>query len=153
MCLLAPAFFLGLGSEGWDRLQRAHFLDDPNFPPFGTPVVWFGAMSVASLAGSIALTQVIRRHVDALRPVRLGRILVMAQVAAASWSSRWWGFWIAARALSHVRRCSGRSGASPNQCRTLGRTPVGDRELTERTSVRRSGRRVIAGPWRRHPVP
>ncbi|MEQ7005184.1 hypothetical protein ABN028_03185 [Actinopolymorpha sp. B17G11] len=80
ICLLAAAFFLGLGSEGWDRLQQAHFLDDLNFPPFGTAVVWFGAMGVASLVGSIALTQVIRRHVDALRPVRLGRILVMAQV-------------------------------------------------------------------------
>lgn len=42
MCLLAVALFLGLGSEGWDRLQQAHFLDDLNFPPFGTSVVWSG---------------------------------------------------------------------------------------------------------------
>lgn len=80
ICLLAAAFFLGLGSEGWDRLQQAHFLDNLTFPSFGTSVVWFGAMSVASLVGSIALTQIIRRHVDTLRPARLGRMLVVAQV-------------------------------------------------------------------------
>ena len=42
LALLGAVFVLGLGSEGWDRLGPAHFLDDLAFPETGTPVLWLG---------------------------------------------------------------------------------------------------------------
>lgn len=84
LCLLGATFFLGLGSEGWDRLQQAHFLKDLTFPSYAAPVVWFGAMSVAGMLASIAVTQVVRRHVDALRPGRVGWLLLVTQLIAVA---------------------------------------------------------------------
>ena len=84
LCLLAAAFFVGLASEGWDRLQQAHFLQDLTFPSYATPVVWFGAMSVGAMLASIAATQVVHRYVDVLRPARVGWLLLLAQAGSVA---------------------------------------------------------------------
>jgi DHA3 family tetracycline resistance protein-like MFS transporter len=84
LCLLGAAFFVGLASEGWDRLQQAHFLSDLTFPSSATPVVWFGAMSVAAMLASIVATQVVHRYVDVLRPARVGWLLLVAQASSAA---------------------------------------------------------------------
>lgn len=64
LMLVGAILFLGLGSEGFDRLQTAHFLIDLGLPGFLTPVVWFGLMSVAGMALAIAATELIRRRVN-----------------------------------------------------------------------------------------
>lgn len=81
LCLLGAVFFVGLSSEARDRLTQAHFLSDLSFPAVGTPVLWFGAMSVAALAGSIVLTEVLRRRAEGLGPRQVGRLLVGLQIA------------------------------------------------------------------------
>ncbi|MFD2079934.1 MFS transporter, DHA3 family, tetracycline resistance protein [Actinopolymorpha cephalotaxi] len=101
VCLLAAGLFLGLGSEGWDRLQQAHFLQSLRFPSFGTPVVWFGVFSVVGMLGSVAVTEVVRRRLDPARPGRLGTMLVVAQlgvVAGVLVFAAAGEFWLAAAA-------------------------------------------------------
>jgi DHA3 family tetracycline resistance protein-like MFS transporter len=44
-------------------------------------VLWIGGLSVAAMLGAIVLTEALRRRVDALRPARLGRLLVALQTA------------------------------------------------------------------------
>jgi MFS transporter, DHA3 family, tetracycline resistance protein len=81
LCLLGAVFFLGLSSEARDRLTQAHFLSDLTFPAVGSPVLWFGAMSVAALLGSLVLTEVLRRRAEGLGPRQVGPLLVGIQVA------------------------------------------------------------------------
>jgi DHA3 family tetracycline resistance protein-like MFS transporter len=81
LCLLGAVFFLGLSSEARDRLTQAHFLSDLTFPPVGTPVLWFGAMGIAALMGSIVLTEVLRRRAEGLGARQVGRLLSGLQVA------------------------------------------------------------------------
>ncbi len=81
LCLVGATLFVGLGSEGWDRLGQAHFLADFTFPAFGTPVLWFAGMSAAAMLCSIAVTEVVRRRLDVQRPRRVGRLLVGFQFA------------------------------------------------------------------------
>lgn len=75
LCLLGATLFIGLGSEGWDRLNQANFLENLTFPALGNPPLWFGAMSVAAMFGSILLTEVIRRRMKG-HPERIGRMLI-----------------------------------------------------------------------------
>jgi DHA3 family tetracycline resistance protein-like MFS transporter len=60
--VLAAVFVLGLGSEGWDRLGPARLL---SFPHVG--VVAIGVLSAASMLGAAALTELLRRRLDAAR--------------------------------------------------------------------------------------
>jgi DHA3 family tetracycline resistance protein-like MFS transporter len=80
--LLGATLLIGMSSEGLDRLGQAHFLADLPFPSPGTPLVWLGALGVAAMLGSIALTQAVRHRTDALRPAGAGRTLVAFQAAA-----------------------------------------------------------------------
>jgi DHA3 family tetracycline resistance protein-like MFS transporter len=75
LCLLGATLFIGLGSEGWDRLNQANFLENLTFPALGNPPLWFGAMSIAGMLGSILLTEVIRRRMKR-HPERIGRMLI-----------------------------------------------------------------------------
>jgi MFS transporter, DHA3 family, tetracycline resistance protein len=79
LCLLGAVFFLGLSSEARDRLTQDHFLSDLTFPKVGTPVIWFGAMGVLALLGSIVLTEVLRRRAAGLGPRQVGRLLILLQ--------------------------------------------------------------------------
>lgn len=114
LALVGAVFFLGLGSEGWDRLSPAHFLDDLAFPALGPPVLWFGAMSAAALLGAVLLTEAVRRRVDATRPRQVGLLLagfelgrVLATVVFALAGGFWWaaGAWLVSGLL--------RSAAAP----------------------------------------
>ena len=55
---LVIAAFLGMTSEGWDRLAEANFLYNFQFPDFGgfKPVVWLGAIGIV-LGGSAGGTR------------------------------------------------------------------------------------------------
>jgi DHA3 family tetracycline resistance protein-like MFS transporter len=76
---LAVGLVLGLYSEGYDRLWRAHLLDDIGLPALGTlpPVVWFGIISGVSMLLVTVMTEVIRRRVDTRNQRVVSRTLVM----------------------------------------------------------------------------
>lgn len=56
----------GLTSEGPDRLQEAHFLENFSFPEWGglDVVIWFGLLRVAQMVLGLVITAVIQRNVD-----------------------------------------------------------------------------------------
>ncbi len=76
---LAVGLVLGLYSEGYDRLWRAHLLDDVGLPALGTlpPVVWFGIISGGSMLLVALLTEVIRRRVDTKDQRLVSRTLML----------------------------------------------------------------------------
>ncbi len=75
---LAVGLVLGLYSEGYDRLWRAHLLDDITLPALGTlqPVVWFGIISGVSMLLVTLMTEIIRRRVDTHNQRAVSRTLV-----------------------------------------------------------------------------
>jgi len=64
--LVAIGFFLGLYSEGYDRLWTAHLLQDVGLPSLGSldPVVWFGILNAAGIGATAAATALARRFLD-----------------------------------------------------------------------------------------
>ena len=58
--------FLGLYSEGYDRLSEAHFLENMTFPTIGNLsfVAWFGIMRVGSMLLSLGATEYAKRKID-----------------------------------------------------------------------------------------
>jgi MFS transporter, DHA3 family, tetracycline resistance protein len=95
LCLLGATLFIGLGSEGWDRLNQANFLENLTFPALGNPPLWFGAMSIASMLGSILLTELIRRRIKEHQE-RVGRLLIgfqalnIAAVVGFAFAGQFW---------------------------------------------------------------
>lgn len=64
--IFGATLFMGLSSEGFDRLNQVHFLQDFTFPSLWglTPVIWFGIISaVGSLLG-IATTELVNRRLN-----------------------------------------------------------------------------------------
>jgi MFS transporter, DHA3 family, tetracycline resistance protein len=66
LLILGIELFVGMSSEGFDRLGDAHFLKDTGLPPLGPfqPVVWFGVFSVSILLLGLLATELARRRVD-----------------------------------------------------------------------------------------
>jgi DHA3 family tetracycline resistance protein-like MFS transporter len=66
MVLLAIAGFMGMYSEGVDRLSEAHLLANFEFPTLGDlqPVVWLGALRAFALLLGIVGTTIAKRVVD-----------------------------------------------------------------------------------------
>jgi DHA3 family tetracycline resistance protein-like MFS transporter len=56
----------GMASEGFDRLQTAHFIQDFTFPHLGqlNSVTWFGIMSLVGTLLVLAATELVQRYVD-----------------------------------------------------------------------------------------
>jgi DHA3 family tetracycline resistance protein-like MFS transporter len=81
VALLFAEFFWGAASEGADRLSDAHLLIDLQFPPFGiTPVVAFGALSLAGTIVVIITAHVTRRFIRGLDERVVSRSLVTLQL-------------------------------------------------------------------------
>jgi DHA3 family tetracycline resistance protein-like MFS transporter len=81
VALLGAEFFWGAASEGSDRLSDAHLLLDLGFPPSGlTPVVAFGALSLAGTIVIIVTAQLARRAVRRLDARVVNRSLVALQL-------------------------------------------------------------------------
>jgi len=70
MVLLAVAAFMGMYSEGVDRLSDPHFLLDFTFPQIGglQPVVWLGSLRAVGLLLGIAGNAIAKRLVDPSKP-------------------------------------------------------------------------------------
>ena len=73
------SIFVGLYSEGYDRLSEAHFLDlfrFPDLPWGGDPVVsWFAIMRVAGIFLSLSSTEGIKRRLDTSNNAQIARLL------------------------------------------------------------------------------
>ncbi|HLJ81521.1 MAG TPA: MFS transporter, partial [Ktedonobacterales bacterium] len=78
LAILGVGLFLGLYSEGYDRLSDAHFLKDLTFPPLGhlSYVVWFGIFDMGGTLLSLVATEVVRRRVDLASARAVARALV-----------------------------------------------------------------------------
>lgn len=63
---LVIAAFLGMTSEGWDRLAEANYLFNLQFPDFGgfKPVVWLGAIGIVGGLLSMAANAIVRRRIN-----------------------------------------------------------------------------------------
>lgn len=86
MAILLVALFFGLYSEGVDRLSTAHLLADYHIPALWNfqPVVWFGAISVATILLTLAASEMVRRRVDTTHQRTLIRAMFIASVAGIS---------------------------------------------------------------------
>jgi len=73
------AIFVGLYSEGYDRLSEKHFIDNFKFPvlPWGGDLIvsWFALMRLASLPLTLGATEIIRRRKEALQNNTVVRLL------------------------------------------------------------------------------
>jgi DHA3 family tetracycline resistance protein-like MFS transporter len=73
------ALFVGLYSEGYDRLSEKHFIDNFVFPALpwkGDPLVfWFAFMRMADLPLTLTLTEILHRKKETLNSARGVRIL------------------------------------------------------------------------------
>ncbi len=69
--------FLGMYSEGFDRLSTAHFLHDFAFPAFWglTVVIWFGFFKVAGTLLALAMAEIVRRFADMNKPRQVTLLL------------------------------------------------------------------------------
>jgi MFS transporter, DHA3 family, tetracycline resistance protein len=78
LTIVVVALFGGMSSEGFDRLNVAHFLQDFTVPSLGplAPVAWFGCMKVvATLLGLVAV-EIARRRIAHEHPTTLARALL-----------------------------------------------------------------------------
>ena len=66
MTVFGIAAFLGMASEGFDRLWVKHFYDNLGFPVLGAlePVVWFGVIRMGSAVLGIGAIELVRRRID-----------------------------------------------------------------------------------------
>lgn len=66
LLILGIELFVGLSSEGFDRLGEAHFLKDTGLPPLGPfqPVVWFGVFSASVMLLGLLATEAAHQRVD-----------------------------------------------------------------------------------------
>jgi DHA3 family tetracycline resistance protein-like MFS transporter len=73
------AIFVGLYSEGYDRLSEKHFIDNFVFPALpwgGDPIVsWFALMRVARMPLTLGATEIIRRRKGTLQNHKVVRLL------------------------------------------------------------------------------
>ncbi len=82
LCVLGTTLFWGLASEGFDRLNTAHFLQDFALPDFWgmTPVTVIGLIGVACTLLILAATELVKRTVDTSRPQVVVRALLIIQI-------------------------------------------------------------------------
>jgi DHA3 family tetracycline resistance protein-like MFS transporter len=75
------AVFVGLYSEGYDRLSEAHLIGQFAFPQIlsgGDPIIlWFAAIRVVGLVLSLGSIEVVKRRVNTADNVRIAKILII----------------------------------------------------------------------------
>lgn len=77
LTFLAIAVFVGLSSEGYDRLWTAHILQSFRFPAVGhlRTETWFGILRAGSMLLTMAATEITRRCLNERRAAAMGRLL------------------------------------------------------------------------------
>ncbi len=73
------AIFVGLYSEGYDRLSEAHFLEQFEFPALpwgGDPIVsWFAIMRVGTMLLALGAAEIVKRKLDTNDNRKVARVL------------------------------------------------------------------------------
>ena len=73
------AIFVGLYSEGYDRLSEAHFIEQFDFPALpwgGDPIVsWFAIMGVGTMLLALGATEIVKRKLDTADNQKVARAL------------------------------------------------------------------------------
>src|SRR5262249_185095 len=77
MVIFAIALIFAFHGEGFDHVWQRHFLDNFTLPSLGVfePIVWFGIIGVTANLLSLALNEIVRRHVDLNSHTDTARIL------------------------------------------------------------------------------
>jgi DHA3 family tetracycline resistance protein-like MFS transporter len=83
--LVLVGIFVGLYSEGYDRLWTAHLLQNFSFPSIGalTTETWFGVLRLVGLLVTLGASEVVRRRLardDVTTPARALQIIYTAMV-------------------------------------------------------------------------
>ncbi len=96
------ALFVGLYSEGWDRLAQPHLLENHSFPDLFSldlgPVEWFAILSITGNLLVIGASQIVRKRMDTTKTITLARwlqILYLSMVAAMVGFALAGQFWLA----------------------------------------------------------
>ena len=78
LTIFAIAFFMGMSSEGFDRLSPAHLLQSFALPAVGDlkPVVWYGILTFTAALLRIGAAEVLRRLVDTNSHAAVTRVLL-----------------------------------------------------------------------------
>ena len=94
------SIFVGLYSEGYDRLSEAHFIQLFRFPPLpwgGDPIIsWFAIIRVAGIFLSLGATEVVKRRLDTANNAKIARLLsgiyslVSLGLLAFAWSQNFY---------------------------------------------------------------
>jgi DHA3 family tetracycline resistance protein-like MFS transporter len=82
LCIMGVAFFMGLASEGFDRLYPAHFLQDFTLPELWhlQPVTWIGMIMFGSTLLGLLATELIKRVVDTTSKKKIILVLGILQI-------------------------------------------------------------------------
>lgn len=77
LTIFGIAFFMGMSSEGFDRLAPAHLLQSFELPAAGglQPVVWYGILTFAAALLRIGVAEGVRRRVDTNSHTAVTRVL------------------------------------------------------------------------------
>lgn len=108
LTFLAITAFIGLFSEGFDRLWTAHLLADFRLPTLGPfqSVAWFGVISAGSALLNLGVTEVIKRRLDSNHHQAVANLLLaftvglIASILAFALAGN---FWIALVAICCAR--------------------------------------------------
>ena len=82
LTIVVVALFGGMSSEGFDRLNVAHFLQDFSMPSFGplAPVAWFGVMKIVATLLGLVVVEIARRLMAQESSKTLVRVLLALDV-------------------------------------------------------------------------
>jgi DHA3 family tetracycline resistance protein-like MFS transporter len=78
--LVAGTLFLGMSSEGFDRLSQPHFLLDVGLPSMLSRDVWFGVLAIAGALISIGVTGAVGRRLKK----EAGTLLAVVQAVGSA---------------------------------------------------------------------
>ena len=77
LTFLVIGAFIGLSSEGYDRLWTAHILENFQFPTIGdlSSETWFGIMRAGSMVFTLGATEIVKRKLEGLERKAMAAIL------------------------------------------------------------------------------
>lgn len=115
MAFMGAAIFVGLYSEGYDRLTEAHFLTNFKFPsvPAIDVVAWFGLIRAGRILLSVGATELARRRVRLhenralVRALQLSYGMVVLGILIFAWSGSFWLALLATWLVHSMRALAG----------------------------------------------
>jgi len=117
MTFAVIAIFVGLYSEGYDRLSEAHFIGQFTFPelPWGGDLIvsWFALMRVVGLFLGLGATELVKRRLDTADNIKISRALqgiyglISLGLLAFAWSRNFYLAILAALLIDTSRGLTG----------------------------------------------